>query len=198
MRKSIRDITAALSITLMIGGVAVLAVSGLQYKTAIDDASNDYLPAMQKEWAQETTTVTARRVSLTSGTFLGVIDIDSLKLRVNLFEGTEKKALSRGAGHYRASVMPGQSDNSVIAGHRDTVFASLGKIKRGASIVITTQDGVFVYLVTRTRIVDKDDRTVIVPTESATLTLSTCYPFRYIGSAPKRFIVTGALAPSDL
>ena len=198
MRKSIRDITAALSITLMIGGVAVLAVSGLQYKTAIDEASNDYLPAMQKEWAQETTTVTARRVSLTSGTFLGVIDIDSLKLRVNLFEGTENKALSRGAGHYRASVMPGQSDNSVIAGHRDTVFSSLGKIKRGASIVITTQDGVFVYLVTKTRIVDKDDRTVIVPTESATLTLSTCYPFRYIGSAPKRFIVTGALAPSDL
>ena len=87
---------------------------------------------MQEEWTKETTTVTARRVSLTSGTFLGVIDIESLNLRVNLFEGTEKKALSRGAGHYRASVMPGQFDNSVIAGHRDTVFSSLGKIKRGA------------------------------------------------------------------
>jgi len=132
MRRSIRDITAALSITLMIGGVAVLAISGFQYKSAIDEASNDYLPAMQEEWAKETTTVTARRVSLTSGTFLGVIDIESLNLRVNLFEGTEKKALSRGAGHYRASVMPGQFDNSVIAGHRDTVFSSLGKIKRGA------------------------------------------------------------------
>jgi sortase A len=94
--------------------------------------------------------------------------------------------------------MPGQSDNTVIAGHRDTVFSSLGKIRKGASIVITTRDGIFTYLVTGTRIVGKNDRTVIVPTESATVTLSTCYPFRFVGSAPKRFVVTGTLAPTAL
>jgi sortase A len=198
MRKGIRDIIAILSTTLVVGGVAVLAFSGLQYRSALNEASNDYLPAMQQEWASETPTVSAKRVALSAGTFLGVIDIDSLKLKVNLFEGTESNALARGAGHYLKSVLPGQSDNTVIAGHRDTVFASLGKIKKGASIVITTRDGIFTYLVTGTRIVGKNDRTVIVPTESATVTLSTCYPFRFIGSAPKRFVVTGALAPTAL
>jgi sortase A len=198
MRKSIRDITAILSATSVVGGVAVLAISGFQYKIAMNEASNDYLPAMQQEWASDTPTITSKKVALSTGTFLGVIDIDSLKLKVNLFEGTEKKDLARGAGHYRASVMPGQSDNTVIAGHRDTVFSSLGKIKKGASIVITTRDGIFTYLVTGTRIVNKNDKTVIVPTESATVTLSTCYPFRFIGSAPKRFVVTGILAPTVL
>lgn len=198
MRKSIRGIIAILSTTLVVGGVAVLVISGVQYRQVMDEASNDYLPAMQEEWASETPTITSKKISLSAGTFLGVIDIDSLKLRVNLFEGTESNALSRGAGHYLKSVMPGQSDNTVIAGHRDTVFASLGKIKKGASIVITTRDGEFTYLVTGTRIVGKNDRTVIVPTESATVTLSTCYPFRFIGSAPKRFVVTGALAPTEL
>lgn len=198
MRKSIRDIIAILSATLVVGGVAVLAISGNQYRQMMDEASNDYLPAMQEEWASETPIITAKKVALSAGTFLGVIDIDSLRLKVNLFEGTESNALSRGAGHYLKSVMPGQSDNTVIAGHRDTVFSSLGKIKKGASIVITTRDGIFTYLVTGTRIVGKNDRTVIVPTESATVTLSTCYPFRFVGSAPKRFVVTGVLAPTDL
>lgn len=198
MRKSIRDIIAILSATFVVGGVAVLAFSGLQYKSALSEASNDYLPAMRQEWASETPTITSKRVTLSTGTFLGVIDIDSLKMKVNLFEGTESNALSRGAGHYRASVMPGESDNTVIAGHRDTVFSALGRIKKGAAIVITTRDGVFTYVVTGTRIVGKNDRTVIVPTDSATVTLSTCYPFRFIGSAPKRFIVTGTLAPTVL
>ena len=198
MRKSIRDIIAILSATLVVGGVAVLVTSGIQYRQMMDEASNDYLPAMREEWASETPTISAKKVVQSAGAFLGVIDIDSLKLKVNLFEGTESNALSRGAGHYLKSVMPGQSDNTVIAGHRDTVFASLGKIKKGASIVITTRDGIFTYLVTGTRIVGKNDRTVIVPTESATVTLSTCYPFRFVGSAPKRFVVTGVLAPTDL
>jgi len=148
---------------------------------------------MQEEWASESESVQSDNVSINSGTYLGIISISSLKLRVNLFEGTEQKALSKGAGHYIASVMPGESDNSVIAGHRDTIFSSLGKIRMGATIIVTTRDGTFTYLVTKTRIVDKNDRTVIVPTESATVTLSTCYPFRFVGSAPKRLIVSALL-----
>jgi sortase A len=68
----------------------------------------------------------------------------------------------------------------------------------GAFILITTKNGTFIYKVNRIRIVDKSDRTVIVPTPSATLTLSTCYPFRYIGNAPKRYIVQAKLIPPEV
>lgn len=194
-RKSIRKIIALLSAATAVGGVAIITNSAIEYRSAFIEAGRDYLPAMQQEWASETRTSGMAAVSTHKGSYIGVLQITSIGMKVNIFEGTEKNALSRGAGHYSRSVMPGESDNSVIAGHRDTVFASLGKIKKGASMVITTRTGTFTYVVTGTRIVDKDDHTVIVPTESATVTLSTCYPFRFVGSAPQRFIVTGLLVP---
>ena len=82
----------------------------------------------------------------------------------------------------------------MIAGHRDSVFAKFGSLKIGDSLTVKTSYGSFVYIIDSFRIVKADDRTVIVPTEEATLTLSTCYPFRFVGNAPKRFIVTALLA----
>jgi sortase A len=192
-RNQLRRVIAILSATAVVGGVAIISISAWQYRSIAIESGRNYLPAMQEQWSAETETVEIHPAALNSGTYLGVIQIASLKMKVNLFEGTESKALSRGAGHYVKSVMPGESDNSVIAGHRDTVFAPLGKIKIGAPIVITTRFGTFTYRVTGTRIVDKNDRTVIVPTESATVTLSTCYPFRFIGDAPQRFVVSALM-----
>lgn len=193
MRKNIRKLIAILSATIVVGGVVIIGHSYLELRNQRIESGLDYLPAMQEQWSRETTTVQISPASLNSGTYIGVIQIASLNLRVNIFEGTGSKALSKGAGHYVKSVMPGESDNSVIAGHRDTVFASLGRIKLGAPILITTRDGTFFYRVESTRIVDKNDRSVIVPTESATVTLSTCYPFRFVGNAPKRFIVSALM-----
>ena len=196
MRNQLRRVIAILSATAVGGGVAIISISAWQYRSITVEAGRNYLPAMQEQWSAETETVEIHPAALSTGTYLGVIHIPSLKMKVNLFEGTESKALSKGAGHYVKSVMPGESDNSVIAGHRDTVFAPLGKIKIGAPIVITTRYGTFKYRVTGTRIVDKNDRTVIVPTESATVTLSTCYPFRFIGDAPQRFVVSALMVPN--
>jgi sortase A len=89
--------------------------------------------------------------------------------------------------------MPGIRDNSVIAGHRDSVFKDFGKLQRGDLLYVTIGKEIHTYKIKSFRIVDKEDRTVIVPTEKATLTLSTCYPFSYLGSAPDRFIVTALL-----
>lgn len=193
MRKNIRKLIAILSATIVAGGVVIIGHSFLELRNQRIESGFDYLPAMQEKWNKETTTVQISPASLNSGTYIGVIQIASLKLKVNIFEGTGAQALAKGAGHYVKSVMPGESDNSVIAGHRDTVFAALGKIKMGAPILITTRDGTFFYRVTRTRIVDKNDRTVIVPSESATVTLSTCYPFRFVGNAPQRFVVSALM-----
>lgn len=127
------------------------------------------------------------------GTLIGTIAIPRLKKTIPIYEGTEVAQLKKGAGHYEKSVLPGIQDNSVIAGHRDSVFSQFGSLKIGDELRVSTYYGKFVYTIRSFRIVNANDRTVIVPTPEAILTLSTCYPFHYIGSAPKRFIVNAAL-----
>lgn len=132
------------------------------------------------------------------GDVIGTIYLPSLKEKLPIIEGTDESELKRGVGHYVRSVLPGISDNSVLAGHRDSVFSNLGKLALGDAVVVRTTAGEFTYMVTKFRIVMADDRTVIVPTPTPVLTLSTCYPFRYIGNAPKRYIVTADLVQTDL
>jgi sortase A len=127
------------------------------------------------------------------GDFIGTLKIPRLKKTIPIYEGTEPAQLKKGAGHYQKSVPPGLNDNSVIAGHRDSVFTQFGSLKRGDELIIKTGYGKFIYRIDSFRIVKADDRTVIVPTPVATLTFSTCYPFHYVGSAPNRFIVTALL-----
>jgi sortase A len=124
------------------------------------------------------------------GDFIGTLAIPRLDKVISIYEGTDSDQLKKGAGHYIKSVLPGFMDNSVIAGHRDSVFSKFGALKVGDSLTITTSYGRFEYIIKSFRIVNADNRTVIVPRPVATLTLSTCYPFYFIGNAPKRFIVT--------
>lgn len=127
------------------------------------------------------------------GDFIGTLSIPVLKKTLPIFEGTETNQLKKGVGHFEGSVLPGVLDNSVLAGHRDSVFSQLGKLKLGDKLIVSTATGNYTYQVARFRIVKAQDRSVIVPTKSAVLTLSTCYPFSFIGPAPKRFIVSADL-----
>lgn len=131
------------------------------------------------------------------GDWIGSLMIPALKLQMPIFQGTDAKELSKGVGHFSQSVLPGEKDNCVLSGHRDSVFAKLGKLKIGDQLMVQTAAGMFTYEIKGIRIVDKDDRTVIVPADHAILTLSTCYPFRYIGNAPKRYILTADLVTSQ-
>ena len=127
------------------------------------------------------------------GELIGSLSIPRLNTVLPIIEGTGSKELKRGVGHYVNSVMPGFTDNSVLAGHRDSVFRNLGDLKIGDLITFTGPYGEFTYEVHKIRIVDSNDRTVIVPTMNPILTLSTCYPFRFLGNAPKRYIVQAGL-----
>ena len=86
--------------------------------------------------------------------------------------------------------MPWTNGNSVFAAHRDTFFRPLEHIRRDDVIRFSTADAEIEFLVRSTKIVAPTDVDVMAPTSSSTLTLITCYPFTYIGPAPKRFIVT--------
>ena len=125
------------------------------------------------------------------GDLVGRIEIPRIESHAIIFEGTTDDTLSRGAGHFAGSANPGDPGNVVLAGHRDTFFRELKEIRRGDEISLTTARGRFQYVVESMNIVNPDAVDVLRPSRDATLTLITCYPFHFIGSAPQRYIVRG-------
>jgi sortase A len=132
------------------------------------------------------------------GDRVGTITLESLGLSWPIFEGTQEAQLSKGVGHYIGSVLPGVIDNSILSGHQSTVFARLGELEKGDRILIETNAGVFVYVITMFEVVDRSDQTVIQPSDDATLTLTTCYPFGAIGNTTEAYIVTAELVSSEI
>jgi sortase A len=127
------------------------------------------------------------------GAWIGRLEAPSVRLAATVLEGSDDATLSRGAGHIEYTPLPGQAGNVGIAGHRDTTFRAVRKLKVGDQLVLTTADRGYKYLISSTTIVDPDDVWVLDPTDRPTLTLVTCYPFNYIGSAPRRYIITATL-----
>jgi sortase A len=127
--------------------------------------------------------------SSAEGSLVGRIDIPRLDLSAIVFEGTTDDTLARGVGHLRGTAGPGERGNLVLAGHRDTFFRELRDIRRGDKIRVKAPDGEYQYSVDSTAIVHPNQTEVLRPSDDATLTLITCYPFSYIGNAPERFIV---------
>ncbi|HJF33029.1 MAG TPA: class D sortase [Sporosarcina psychrophila] len=129
-------------------------------------------------------------LSFQNGQTIGILQIPIIQKELPIVEGTDDDALKQGVGHFTGTVYPGQKDQILLSGHRDTVFTGLDKLQNGDTIIMEMQHGTFTYAVVDTEIVDENDTTVIRSTApEEMLTLSTCYPFRYIGNAPKRYIV---------
>jgi sortase A len=105
-------------------------------------------------------------------------------------EGVDERTLDIAVGHIPHTALPGQPGNIGVAAHRDTLFRNLKDVRRDDKITLTTLDAEYVYRVVSTKIVQPSDVSVLdsSPNEN-TLTLITCYPFYFIGNAPKRFIV---------
>jgi sortase A len=131
------------------------------------------------------------KVRPAAGSLVGRIEIPRLKFSAVIFEGIDDATLDRGVGHLAGTATPGERGNLVLAGHRDTFFRPLKKIREGDEINVTGPDGVSRYRVELTQIVAPEATEVLRSTGGSTLTLITCYPFRYIGNAPDRFIVRG-------
>jgi sortase A len=120
---------------------------------------------------------------------IGRLEIPRLKLAVMVREGADEGTLSRAVGHIPGTALPGNIGNVGLAGHRDTFFRALRNIRADDTIDLETTAGTYRYVVESTRIVTPRDVSVLEASGGETLTLVTCYPFYYVGSAPKRFIV---------
>jgi len=110
-----------------------------------------------------------------------------------VLEGSDDAILNRAAGHIEETPLPGEGGNIGIAVHRDTVFRPLRRLRIGDTLELSTGDRVYRYRISKTMIVGPDDVYVLDRTRKPTLTLVTCYPFEFIGHAPKRFVVRADL-----
>jgi sortase A len=123
------------------------------------------------------------------GDVIGEMNIPRLGLKTIIAQGESSKILRRAVGHLRETPLPGEPGNVALAGHRDGLFRPLRNIRPGDAISLNTLDGEFVYQVESTEVVLPSDVRVLQASRENTLTLVTCFPFYFVGSAPKRFIV---------
>jgi LPXTG-site transpeptidase (sortase) family protein len=128
-------------------------------------------------------------VTVRSGGLVGMLDVPRLELTTPVIEGDDEATLKRAVGHLPDTPLPWENGNSALAGHRDGLFRPLKDIKVGDEIRFRTSRQEIVYRVSDLSIVAPDDLSVLQPQPEPTLTLITCYPFYYVGNAPKRFIV---------
>lgn len=127
---------------------------------------------------------------------IGRLEIPNLHLAVMVREGADAGTLRQAVGHIPGTAFPGRRGNVGLAGHRDTFFRPLRKIRQGDAIEFQTVNGTYRYVVESTRIVKPQEVDVLASSGREMMTLVTCYPFYYVGSAPQRFIVHAALVQS--
>jgi sortase A len=128
---------------------------------------------------------------------VALLRIPKIHLEVPVLEGTNALTLNRGTGWIEGTARPGDRGNVGIAGHRDSFFRGLKDVKINDTISLETAHGTASYVVDQIRIVKPEDVSVLDPTSEPVLTLVTCYPFRFVGNAPKRYIVTARLVDSN-
>ncbi len=144
-------------------------------------------------WSEQRVQQYEETLGLGSAPPLAVIRIHRIHVEAPVIEGTDDITLNRGIGHIAGTAHFGESGNVGIAGHRDGFFRGLKDIRVGDRIDVEQPDRVQTYIVDQLEIVSSGDVGVLRSAGNPTLTLVTCYPFYYIGRAPKRFIVHAAL-----
>ncbi|WP_226654263.1 class D sortase [Pseudalkalibacillus hwajinpoensis] len=129
------------------------------------------------------------------GQEVGRLVIPTIEKGFMIYWGTDEDTLDQGVGMFVSpfTTTPDQKRHTVLSGHRDTVFTGLKDVKKGDAVFLEYDGKRYEYAVVDMKIVDESDRTVIVDKEEATLTLTTCYPFDFIGSAPERYVIESEL-----
>lgn len=150
----------------------------------------------QALWSESRKRDYLESLDASSGAALGVMRVHRLGIEVPVYDGVSEFNLNRGVARIDGTAGMEDHDNLGIAGHRDGYFRALKDVKPGDVVALTTRGGVREYEVFETLIVEPMDVWVLEPSDTATLTLVTCFPFYFVGSAPQRFIVRAAILAS--
>src|SRR5262249_45984864 len=149
-----------------------------------------------RSWSSKRASSYIDSLAKKTDTPIAILRVSRIGLKVPVFNGTDDLTLNRGVGRIIGTAQVGGAGNLAIAGHRDGFFRALQDIARGDSIELVQSRRTDTYIVRQVRVVTPNDISVLGPTTVPTLTLVTCFPFYYIGHAPRRYIVTAHLKPS--
>lgn len=129
------------------------------------------------------------------GSEMSRLIIPKIEKSYKTYWGADDATLKQGVGMYVSqwTTTPDEKRHTVLSGHRDTVFSELGSLDEGDVLYLEYEEQRYEYEISKIWITDADDRTVIVDKDTATLTLTTCYPFEFLGSAPDRYIIQSKL-----
>jgi sortase A len=175
-------ILGAICNILFVFGILALAYAGFLFA----DAHHYQAVQIQK---LEQPSPPAQPPILADGDVLGEISVPRLQLEAVVVQGDSADDLKRAVGHLSNSALPGEHGNVALAAHRDTFFRPLRDIRIGDEIKLKTREHNYGYVVESMEVVAPSDISVLQPSTGHDLTLLTCYPFHYIGPAPKRFVV---------
>ncbi|WP_080872836.1 class D sortase [Oceanobacillus timonensis] len=203
-----------LSLLLFIAGFLIVAYNGWNYFQAtksvqdipetenkteaapVDTPEKDIPEKETPEKTEETIDPSTLHYDIKEGSEVATLDIPDMGKRFTTYWGADESTLEQGVGMYVSewtTVPNREGGHTVLSGHRDTVFTGLGELGEGDTLEVHYDGETFEYEINKTWITDPDDRTVIVEKEEPTLTLTTCYPFDFIGAAPERYIVEATL-----
>lgn len=146
-------------------------------------------------WSEKRIGAYKASLSHAFGTPLALLVIPKIHLEVPVFEGTDDVTLDRGVGRIVGTAHPGQQGNLGIAGHRDGFFRGLKDVAAGDEIRLVSPNDVSTYVVDQITVVPPEDVSVLQPRNLPSITLVTCFPFYFVGSAPERYIVSASLRP---
>jgi sortase A len=151
-----------------------------------------------RQWSQKRVAAYARALTTHVALPLSVVRISRIGLEAPVLDGTGEWTLNRGVGHIEGTVFPGERGNVGIAGHRDGFFRALKDVVVGDTIELDLRDRAEFYRVTSMLVVAPSDVSVLRDHSVPTLTLVTCYPFYFVGNAPKRYVVQAVRIGSSL
>ncbi|SDC37663.1 sortase A [Pelagirhabdus alkalitolerans] len=177
----------------IIVGIVFLAIFGYQYyqiQAAGQQSLEQAEQALSTERFSDGDALDVDEFEASIGDSIGLLSIDTIDATLPIVAGTNPDELDKGVGHHSSTAYPGQNDQILLSGHRDTVFTRLGEVEVGDIISVELPYGTFEYEMVDSKIVDADDTTVIGSTApDEELIISTCYPFGYLGNAPDRYVL---------
>jgi sortase A len=154
-------------------------------------------PPDTSTWSQSRVQAYRATALVAGDPLIGVVAIPNVGLEVPLYSDASERNLNRGAGLIPGMARPGGKGNVGIAGHRDGYFRLLRNVKVGETIQVRTATRRYFYRVAALNIVSPTDARLLAPTAHPAVTLVTCYPFYFVGSAPQRFVVRGVLTRTE-
>lgn len=143
-----------------------------------------------KLWSDSAKTKFHQAQALANPNIMALLEIDAVDIKVPVYFDTSEVNLNLGAG----LVAGAGANNLAIAAHRDSYFRGLANIKQQDTIRVRHADGYSdLYQVDQIMIVEPDDTRLLQNASESELTLITCYPFYFVGSAPQRYVVKAHL-----